>query len=742
MNFYELFAKGKENCIRNSPPPCSHACPLGIDVRDFMNKFQSGLAASAYKTFSIAAVFPGIVCHICPQPCKQACTRKDFDGAVNLKALEKHCWLQMHEKPQKSYFMREKKQKILVYGGEIGILALAVKLARRGYPVDIIVSENRLGGTLWDIEQDLLPEEVLQEEMQVVANEKFIHVTYGVSKIDEGLLEQYDAIVLPMDYLKQVCSQNHENIFTFADAEDPLKSIYQGNMLSYNVEEFIKIHKVFHTKDIGKKEPYVPILQTLEKKPPVVPADSKNWTEDEVKQEAGRCLKCQCNQCMDACPMMKYYHNDYPTLATAIMDTVEAQEIDKKRGLYPLMSCLQCGACEQACPVGINTKELILSSRRMIHKKKTLPIAHYNYWLQDMEHANKEAEFFIAAGGNNDYVYFPGCQMGASHPGYVECSYDWLRKLYPNRISLWSRCCCAPAYWSGNEALYEQETKEIRQKWNAWGKPTFILSCPTCMEQFQEAFPEIQVVSLWSLLAEHMEKKPSSKSKVAIFDSCAARENKRLQQDIRKIVFQAGYEGCELEKNREHAQCCGYGGLVFSTNAQLVRETIEQNAQQDDVEFVTYCTNCMDSFRLEQKRARFILDLVFGTEPQKDSPSLTQRRQNRKDLRKNLLKKYLNEERMEESMPYENICLKMNAATRQKLNSQLLLEEDIQDLIGHAEENSLFLYDVDTEEHIAHKQSGYITMWARYQVIDEQTYELHSVYFHRVKLKGERNGEK
>lgn len=261
------------------------------------------------------------------------------------------------------------------------------------------------------------------------------------------------------------------------------------------------------------------------------------------------------------------------------------------------------------------------------------------------------------------------------------------------------------------------------------------------MEQFRDHFPEIEVVSLWSLLAENMGQKEPKNKKIAVFDSCAARKDRQLQQDIRKIVSLAGYESIELSKNKEHAQCCGYGGLVYATNPQLVEDVISINSQQETCQFVTYCTNCMDTFRVKQKDARFVFDLVFEIEPQQQVPDLTGRRQNRMNLKHHLLRKYLNVERTEENMPYGKIRLKMDGETRRSINQQLLLEEDIQRVIGHAEENGLYLYDADTDEHIAHKQSGFITIWVRYRVLGDDTYQIDRVYFHRVKLKGEQDDE-
>lgn len=741
MDFYQLIENGKKTCLKDAPAPCSYACPLGIDVRDFIKKFQSGLVSAAYKTFSLNAVLPGIVCHICDEPCKNHCVRKDIDEAVSLKELERFCWQQIHEEPKKSYYIREKKQRILICGGEARELVAAVKLARRGYPVDVAVKGDQLGGSLWDMDEKILPARVLEEDLQEVLSERFIHVLWRTDKIDPEKLQEYEAVLLSEEDFG-ICDAALEEskIFKEEHAGSCLENIRQGNRLSYQIEEYVKIHKVFMTRKQKREDPYIPSLSGIEKKEKILPENGSCFTQEEAAAEAERCLQCQCSLCSDVCPMMQHYNQDYKQLASAVLDTVESQEIDRKRGLYPLMSCLQCGACEQVCPVDIDARSICLASRRMTHQKKILPDAHYHFWLQDMEHADEEAQILIPAEEGSKYLYFPGCQMGASEPDYVERSYDWLRELYGKEVALWSRCCGAPAYWCGNEALYEKETAEILDKWMQLGKPVFILSCPTCMQQFREHFPQIQVVSLWSLMAEHLERKESCGRKIAIFDSCAARKNTKLQQDIREIVSLAGYEAVELPKNRENAQCCGYGGLVYSTNPQMVQEVMDQNSRLAEHEFVTYCTNCLDSFRLNGKDARFILELALDFKPGHSAPDLSQRRVNRKTLKTHLLNKYLDLERTDEKVPYENLCLNMDDEIKRSINKQLILEDDIREVIGYAEENSMYLFNEDTKERIAHKRSGFITIWVRYKDLGDNAYEIRSVYFHRVKLKGEEDG--
>lgn len=741
MDFFQLMEKGKKECLKDSPAPCSFACPLGIDVREFIRKFQRGLTAEAYKEFSLKAVLPGTVCHICKEPCKNSCVRKEIDEAVSLKEIEYFCWKQMRENPKKSYYIREKNERILICGGEAGQLAAAVKLARRGYPVDIAVKGEKLGGTLWDMDKEILPETVLEEDLQEILSEKYICILQHTAEISPETMMEYDAVLLGDE---TCCAAQDlpkdDRVFKMDQKEDVLENIEQGILLSYQIEEYVKIHKVFMTKKTERKSPYIPEITGIEKKERIQPKDATNWTYEEIQEEAGRCLACQCSRCFDVCPMMQHYNEDYKQLASAVLDTVEAQEIDRKRGLYPLMSCLQCGACEQACPVNIDTRSLCLSSRRLIHKKKILPEAHYHFWLNDMEHADKTAEFMIPSEETCEYVYFPGCQMGASYPGYVEKSYEWLWKCYGKKVALWNRCCGAPADWCGNEALHGQKTEIIYSQWRNLGKPVFILSCPTCMEQFEEHFSEIKTVTLWSLLAKNLEKKQKNGRELAIFDSCAARDKGKLQEDIRRIVSAAGYDIIELDRNKENAQCCGYGGLVYSTNPQMVQNLIEKNSIQDDHPYVTYCTNCMDSFRLNGKDASFIFDLLFEMEPQRSVPDPTQRRKNRMHLKHMMQKQYLNAEEREDPMPYEYIHLQIDVDTKRSMMKQLLLEEDLKAVIGAAEETGIYLYDADTEERIAHRQSGFITVWVRYKkTIESETYQICSVYFHRIKLKGEQS---
>lgn len=731
MNFFDLMHEGKETCIHDAPPPCTFACPLGINIRDFIKNMKAGLVSAAYHIFLMDAVMPGIVCHICDEPCKNVCVRKAVDEPISLRQLELFCWKQNHLAPKKSYFAKEKAEKILVCGDDLRALTIAVKLAKRNYPVDLAVHGSRLGGTVWELDETHLPRSVIEEEMNQICSEKFITVKWNTKTLDKKTILSYDAVFMSaLDYCTDLSIEQEKSVFLAGTGSSHLDLIYQGNMLSYQIEEYAKIKNVVRAKDMEQRqEPYIPSNVNIASQKCIIPEDPDNWTEEEIKSEAGRCLECQCNRCVEACPMMQHYNQEsYKQFTTAVIDTVEAQQIDRKRGLYPMMSCLQCGACLQACPVHIDTKSLCAAARQLTRERKILPPSYYQYWLNDMEHADTTAEI-VALADKTEYIYFPGCQMGASEPAYIEKSYMWLKEQFTENLTLWVRCCGMPAYWAGETSLSQKSLEEIRTMWRKTGRPVFILACPTCMERFREALPEIKFLSIWELMAEKLAKRNFNGRELAIFDSCAAKSNPGLRRDIRMIAEKLGYKVVELTGEGRETRCCGYGGLVYSTNPALVEEIRRYNMELDDHGFLTYCTNCRDSFLAAGKKVRYILDEVFQTGDKPYTPGLEKRRENRMKLKSRL---------METSGTGETTFhMVIPAELQKKMDQQLVLEEDVRRVVSEAQQSCCYV--LVGEQRVAHKQIGHITIWVAYHM-SGQEYRIDNVYFHRIVIKEGQSG--
>ncbi|HWQ80309.1 MAG TPA: heterodisulfide reductase-related iron-sulfur binding cluster, partial [Anaerovoracaceae bacterium] len=615
------------DCISGDRPPCSCACPFGVDVLGFIEKLRSGFIAAAYKLYMRDVALPGIICHICDEPCKNMCVRNEVDESISLRELEKYCWQESGNKPAENFYIPAKNKRVLIVGGGVTGLSCGVKLAQRGYHVELRERGNQLGGRLWDIGEDILPKEALREEIIRIMRLKYLSISLN-TKVEALDDQSFDAALVATGASgDNFGAASHMGELYLRDGvffggallnpgQSPLLSCKQGIELSYVIENYLKVGRMDIVRDSNETpclfKPNIRNIEPLEK---ATPQNPDAWTKEEAHSEASRCLLCSCGNCMEVCEMLAYYRENVKKFLKEARDTVNKTKINKKTALRKITSCTQCGLCVSSCPVEIDLKKICLESRRILHKRGQLPDALYDYWLDDMAHSNHDAALFVPPPVRKDlsaYLFFPGCQISASDPAYVTESYKWLVKAFPQQMGLLLYCCGAPAYWAGNEEAHGKVLDGIRAKWLECGKPAFIVACPTCHEMFRSHLPEIEIVSLWQLLADKYPAADTAKgTTVSVFDPCTSKYDRKVQQSIRTLLKKAGYETAELPSAGEKARCCGFGGLVYSSNPELVSRIGARNAALGELEFVTYCTNCRDSFAIQNKPSRHILDVLF-----------------------------------------------------------------------------------------------------------------------------------
>ena len=123
---------------------------------------------------------------------------------------------------------------------------------------------------------------------------------------------------------------------------------------------------------------------------------------------------------------------------------------------------------------------------------------------------------------------FPGCQLPASNPSSIETIFSWLQNEMEEPVGILLRCCGAIADWAGEKEKFNQARSELLADWESLGKPELIVSCPTCLKMFREKYPEINVRSIWPLMAESDSlfngKSRLNSIKMAIHDPCASRD--------------------------------------------------------------------------------------------------------------------------------------------------------------------------------------------------------------------------
>lgn len=158
-------------------PPCRANCPSAANIRDWiaiiaqhdrvgLNKEEA--YARAWYTIVACNPFPATMGRICPRPCQAACNRKDKDGAVAVKALERFIgdWAIAQGLSLPVLDTDAKPESVGVIGAGPAGLSFAYQMQRRGYAVTVYDRHETPGGMLrYGVPDYRLPREVLGAEI-------------------------------------------------------------------------------------------------------------------------------------------------------------------------------------------------------------------------------------------------------------------------------------------------------------------------------------------------------------------------------------------------------------------------------------------------------------------------------------------------------------------------------------------------------------------------------------------------
>ncbi|MDE2629455.1 MAG: FAD-dependent oxidoreductase, partial [Alphaproteobacteria bacterium] len=177
------------------PAPCNLACPAGNDVVGFVQALKNNGAEAAAAILLRTQPLPSVCGRVCPAPCMQACNRQVFDGAVNIRSLER--WIADHSALEPLPQTAAQPLRVAVVGGGPAGLSAAYQLALRGHAVTIYEAGPALGGVLRNgIPAFRLPPEALKRDVERI-------LKLGVearcnSRVDDlrRLRQDFDAVIV------------------------------------------------------------------------------------------------------------------------------------------------------------------------------------------------------------------------------------------------------------------------------------------------------------------------------------------------------------------------------------------------------------------------------------------------------------------------------------------------------------------------------------------------------------------
>jgi NADPH-dependent glutamate synthase beta subunit-like oxidoreductase/Pyruvate/2-oxoacid:ferredoxin oxidoreductase delta subunit len=153
---------------RRESPPCSLACPAGVDMRRYIHLLREGMIEEALEVLRDSLPLPAVTGRICPHPCELDCARKDIDEAVNINALERYVGdfsLQQKARPARRLYSA----RVAIAGSGPAGLAAACDLVKIGYPVTVFEALPVTGGMLrMGIPEYRLPKNVLDAQIEYI----------------------------------------------------------------------------------------------------------------------------------------------------------------------------------------------------------------------------------------------------------------------------------------------------------------------------------------------------------------------------------------------------------------------------------------------------------------------------------------------------------------------------------------------------------------------------------------------
>ena len=729
-----------EACIHDEAAPCSCSCPYGLNVRSVMKKLSKGRLSSAYKEYRTATVFPTVAAALCDHPCEGLCQRiKIGDEAVDIGGLEKALLTLCKPQPADIFQIPLKETAVAVIGAGCTGLSLALQMAQKKYPVTVFEQDKKWGGSL----QSHPDFEIFEEDIRFQLSQEKIDFRFGTKIASLEELSDYSAVYIATgrdgdDF--GLLESWDKNFFTTSEkavfmagmlcGQSVTEGIAAGSPVSRYMECVIQTGRVIPeaVKKCTAEVDLVP--KGAESTAKIIPTDPEaGYTKDEIKQEASRCFLCNCDKCMKGCELMNKYGKPPLQAGNEVIADLGAHFLASRTMTRQSYSCNQCGWCESICPEKIGMGEVFHTSRTERVLKGIQPEAFHDHWLAELEFVSGEAFYKSPLDGREkyDYIFFPGCQAGASLPEQVISAGNWLRENFDAGILL--GCCGASAWWAGEKARWEKNTELLKSVWEEMGKPVFVLACATCSDMLERFLPEIETVSVYELMAEKGLQGTALMEKAALFDPCSARYNKTMRNAVRSL---GSLSGCDVEETSESGRCCGWGGHMKSVNPPLYDTIVGHRMELSELPFLVYCSNCRDVFLEKGKPCRHILEFLFGAEDRQYH--LQEKKENRLTVKETFQEAYEGKKDKRMTNEWDGLVIRVPGEVRLEMEKQLISDEELKECIWRSEKDGDRFSNEDGT-YLASMTKRIVTYWVEYRKGGDE-FEILSAYCHRMKILG------
>jgi len=194
-------------CLNCKNPRCVSACPVSVNIPQFIHHLANGNEKEAALTISIDSSLPSVCGRVCPQEsqCEGSCVLGIKSEPVAIGKLERYVgdWKLTHPQEFPAPEIKRNGKKVAVIGSGPAGLACASDLAKSGYEVKIFEALHKVGGVLvYGIPEFRLPKDAVVarevEEVKRLGVEFETNVIVGRTTTIDHLMDEegYDAVFI------------------------------------------------------------------------------------------------------------------------------------------------------------------------------------------------------------------------------------------------------------------------------------------------------------------------------------------------------------------------------------------------------------------------------------------------------------------------------------------------------------------------------------------------------------------
>ncbi|HYM77357.1 MAG TPA: NADPH-dependent glutamate synthase [Candidatus Dormibacteraeota bacterium] len=254
----ELAQQEALRCLECAKPTCTDNCPVGIDVKEFVQRIVIGDFLGAAAKIREANVLPAITGRVCPQEdqCEGKCLLSKKVKPLGIGYLER--FVADYEQRMGTHVVPNAEptgKKVAIVGSGPSGLTVAGDLIQKGHKVRVFEALHEIGGVLvYGIPEFRLPKQIVREQidyMRQMGVEFETNVVVGRTITIDELLEEegYDAVFIgtgaglpqfmniPGEHLNGVYSANEfltrinlMKAYKFPDYDEPMIDLKGKNV--------------------------------------------------------------------------------------------------------------------------------------------------------------------------------------------------------------------------------------------------------------------------------------------------------------------------------------------------------------------------------------------------------------------------------------------------------------------------------------------------------------------------------